>query len=266
MTARLRTWLAHPLTRELDIDAPDTTALRRQIIAGKPFLRSIYDEWYRLVRDALPDMEGEVLELGSGAGFMRQYIDDLLTSEIFLTPGVRTVLDATALPFPAASLRAIVMTDVFHHIPRPRAFLSEASRSLKPGGRIVMVEPWVTPWSRLVYRRFHHEPFLPEAPRWEFPASGPLSGANGALPWIIFERDRAAFEREFPFLRISVIRPFMPLAYLVSGGVSMRSLMPGVAYRLWRVLERAAPSRLTAMFAMIVVERSAPANAASAMA
>src|SRR5581483_4830918 len=124
MTARLRTWLAHPLTRELDIDAPDTTALRRQIIAGKPFLRNIYEEWYRLVRDALPDVEGEVLELGSGAGFMRQYIDDLLTSEIFLTPGVRTVLDATALPFPAASLRAIVMTDVFHHIPRPRAFLS----------------------------------------------------------------------------------------------------------------------------------------------
>jgi hypothetical protein len=38
----------------------------------------------------------------------------------------------------------------------------------------------------------------PDAADWSFPAVGPLSGANGALPWILFERDRARFEREFP--------------------------------------------------------------------
>jgi hypothetical protein len=61
-----------------------------------------------------------------------------------------------------------------------------------------MIEPWVTPWSRLVYTRMHHEPFVPAAAQWEFLTTGPLSGANGALPYILFSRDRAQFELEFP--------------------------------------------------------------------
>jgi len=249
--------LAHPLTRGLDLDSPRTTVLRRQIVREKEFLRRVYEEWYALIHSNLPPLEGGVLELGSGAGFMDSVIDGLITSEVFPTPGARVVLDGARLPFPSASLRAIVMTDVFHHIAAPRAFLAEARRTLVAGGRIVMIEPWVTRWSRFVFSRFHHEPFEPEASTWEFSSSGPLSGANGALPWIVFERDRAVLEREFPELRVADIRPLMPMAYLWSGGVGMRAPAPGFAYRPWRALEgaSAAIERATAMFALIVVER-----------
>jgi 2-polyprenyl-3-methyl-5-hydroxy-6-metoxy-1,4-benzoquinol methylase len=48
------------------------------------------------------------------------------------------------------SLRGIVMTNVLHHIPDARAFLKEAARCLHPGGVIAMIEPWVSPWSRLI--------------------------------------------------------------------------------------------------------------------
>lgn len=252
----LRDLLAHPLTRGLDVDSPQTTHVRRRIVREKAFLRRLYAEWYGMVRSELPAVEGPVLELGSGAGFMDEFVDGLITSEIFVTPGASVVLDGTRLPFAAASLRAIVMTDVFHHIPAARAFLAEAMRCLKPGGRIVMIEPWSTSWSRFVYTRLHHEPFVPDAPQWEFPSSGPLSGANGALPWIVFERDRAVFEREFPGLLLATVRPFMPVTYLVSGGVGMRSLMPGFSYPIWRGLEHLGGplERSTAMFALIVVE------------
>jgi SAM-dependent methyltransferase len=252
----MRSLLAHPLTRGLDVDSPATTAIRRRIVREKRFLSSLYREWYGLIRERLPDVGGSVLELGSGAGFMDEVIEGLVTSEVFATPGASLVLDARKLPFPPASLRAIVMTDVFHHIPDARAMLAEAIRCLRPGGRVIMVEPWVTAWSRFVYRTFHHEPFEPGAGAWEFPSTGPLSGANGALPWIVFERDRAMFEREFPRLAIREVRPFMPMAYLWSGGVGMRSLMPGFGYRPWRWIERAIPAleRATAMFAVVVVE------------
>jgi hypothetical protein len=122
-----------------------------------------------------------------------------------------------------------------------------------------MIEPWVTPWSGFVYSRLHHEPFRPEAEAWEFPSSGPLSGANGALPWIIFERDRLRFEQEFPEWRIRVIKPMMPFRYLVSGGIALRSLMPGQTFGLWCGLERVLRpwSRTLAMFAQIVLERNA---------
>ena len=120
-----------------------------------------------------------------------------------------------------------------------------------------MVEPWVSIWSRWVYLHLHHEPFHPEAADWSFPAAGPLSGANGALPWILFERDRTRFEREFPEWAIRTLKPHMPFRYLVSGGVSMRSLMPGATFGIWRGLENflGPLMKYIAMFSFIVLER-----------
>jgi SAM-dependent methyltransferase len=253
----LKAWLAHPLTRGVDLDDPQTTWRRREIVQQKRFLRRIYDEWYRMLAAAVPDGAAPVLELGSGAGFMQEYVRGLITTEIFRCPSISAVLDAQRLPFPDASLRAIVMTDVLHHLPQARRFFAEAGRCVQPGGVIAVVEPWVTSWSTLIYTRLHHEPFRPDAGAWEFPASGPLSGANGALPWMLFQRDRAAFEREFPQWRIETIRPFMPFRYLVSGGVSLRGLTPAWSFGGWRLLERALSPWMDrwAMFAFVVLRR-----------
>lgn len=255
----LSTWLAHPLTRGLDIDDPHTTQRRLQIIQEKAFLRRIYEEWYAVIAAALPTGSGQVLELGSGAGFLTQYIPQLISSENFYCEGVKVklVLDGHRLPFVDNALRGIVMTNVLHHLPQSRCFFSEAERCVRPGGVIAMIEPWVTCWSRTVYTHLHHEPFDPESPIWEFPRTGPLSGANGALPWIVFGRDREQFEREFPMWQVRTVNPFMPFRYLISGGLSLRSLMPGWSFGFWRAWEDAlGPLRSTcAMFAFIVLER-----------
>jgi SAM-dependent methyltransferase len=251
--------LAHPLTRGLDIDDPSTTARRRTIIESKPFLKRIYQEWYETVSGHLPGISGPVLELGSGAGFLSGYIPRLITSEVFNCPDIQVVLDGQALPIAAESLRAIVMTDVLHHVPDPRRFFSEATRCLRVGGRILLIEPWVSKWSRIVYKHLHHEPFEPDSPDWTIPLSGPLSGANGAMPWIVFERDREQFAASFPQLKVELVKPFMPFRYLVSGGVSLRTLMPNATFRLWKRLEAAMANRMRtwAMFALIVVTRRA---------
>jgi hypothetical protein len=150
------------------------------------------------------------------------------------------------------------MVNVLHHLAAPRDFFHEATRCLRVGGVVSMIEPWVTPWSTFVYRRFHHEPFDPLAEHWEFPPAGPLSGANGANPWIMFVRDRTSFEREFPNLRIRLAEPFMPLRYLLSGGVSMRSLMPGWSSTFWQGVEflLSPLNRWLGMFAHVVLERT----------
>lgn len=254
----LRRKLAHPLSRGMAIDDPNVTDIRRRIIRENKFLEGIYSEWYQTLADALPPGAGHVLELGSGAGFLGEKIPDLITSEVFARQGVRVVLDGGKLPFADASLRAVVMTDVFHHLPQPRCFLHEAARCVRTGGVVAMIEPWVSPFSRVIYRHLHHEPFDTRAREWEFASSGPLSGANGALPWIVFERDRKRFEREFPQWRLRLVQPMMPFRYLLSGGVSMRPLMPANAFPLWRNMENALPPRLMrrlAMFAHIVLER-----------
>jgi SAM-dependent methyltransferase len=252
-----RSWLQHPLTRGLDLDDPRTTALRRRILEAKPFLRRIYDEWYAALAAELPSGGGRVVELGSGAGFLAERVPGLVRSEVFPTPNADLLLDATALPFSGGSLAAIVMTNVLHHVPRPASFFAEAARCVRPGGVVAMLEPWVTPWATLVYRHLHHEPFEPGAPSWELPAGGPLSGANGALPWILFERDRRRFDELFPAWRVRSIRPTMPLRYLLSGGLSLRLSMPGWSFALWRAAESALArwSPRLAMFAQVVLER-----------
>jgi SAM-dependent methyltransferase len=256
-TALLHRLLAHPLTAGLEIDDPATTDLRRKIISSKPFLKSIYDEWYALLASAVPPGEGGVLELGSGAGYCEQFIDGLITSEVFPCSTAQLVVNAEQMQFPDGSLRAIVFTDVLHHIPDVRRFFAEATRCLRPGGKILMIEPWVTPWSRFIFREFHHEPFLPEAQDWSFASDGPLSGANGAIPWIVFVRDHSQFAAEFPELSIETIKPFLPFRYLISGGVSMRSLMPGFTHPLWAGFERMLTPQMDrlAMFAFISVSR-----------
>jgi SAM-dependent methyltransferase len=253
----LRRLLVHPLTAKLSLDDPSTTELRKQIISSKPFLRDIYSEWYRTLALGLPDLKGSVLELGSGAGFLEDYIPGLITSEIFCCSTVRLVADAAEMPFGDNSLRAIVFTDVLHHMPDVQRFFNEASRCLRQGGKILMIEPWVTPWSRFIYGNFHHEPFLPEAKDWSFPSSGPLSGANGAIPWMVFVRDRQRFESEYPEFVIDTIRPCLPFRYLLSGGVGMRSLVPNWSRSVWARLESVMEPFTShlGMFAFVSVQK-----------
>ena len=56
----------------------------------------------------------------------------------------------------------------------------------------------------------------------------------------------------------SDLAPFMPARYLISGGVSMRSLMPGWSFGLWRGIENALGgyNHKLAMFAHVVLRRT----------
>lgn len=239
-----------------DIDNPQVTMARKRLVRDKKYLNRIYHEWYSSIAGALPPGSGGVVEIGSGAGFLDEYVDGLITSEIFWVPGIRLVADACRMPLAGGALRAIVMTDVLHHIPDVRSFFAEAARCVAPGGVMAMVEPWSTGWSKFIFRNFHHEAFEPGVKRWEFESAGPLSSANGALPWILFERDRKQFEAEFPQWRIEVIRPLMPFSYLISGGLSKLSFQPGWTFGIWNRLESPLASAM-AMFAFIVLRRTA---------
>jgi SAM-dependent methyltransferase len=220
----------------------------------------MYHEWYQSLIDSLPgDNTASILELGSGGGFLKDYIPGLVTSEILQIDDVDIILDAQCLPFKKATLQGIVMVDVFHHIPCVRSFIADAAFCVKPGGFMIMIEPWNTQWSQLVYRHLHHEPFHPTVKNWEFSKGGPLSQANSALPWMVFERDRNKFEREFPQWLIHEKTLHTPFCYLISGGVSMRSFVPGRLFGICRRIEALLNPWMhnLAMFVKIVLHRRA---------
>ncbi|MEE8574883.1 MAG: class I SAM-dependent methyltransferase [Thermodesulfobacteriota bacterium] len=215
------------------IDHPSTTLLHGRIIQKKPFLKRLYLDFYGLIKNELEGLpagaEAKIVEIGSGSGFIKEVLPDAITSDTLDLPGVDMNFSALDMPFEDSSVDAYIMIDVFHHLPEPALFLKEAARTLRSGGRIVMIEPAVTAWSRLIYENLHHEDFDPRA-GWSFDATGPLSSANIALPWIIFSRDLGEFEEKFPMLRRVSLVNHTPFLYLFSGGVSLKQLAPSFSY------------------------------------
>jgi SAM-dependent methyltransferase len=250
--------LGHRQTQGLALDDPSLTILRKTIIRKNVFLREIYCEWYKLLRGALSNFDFPSLEIGSGAGFLSEFIPNLFLSDILPVHENHLTCDALHLPFNSLSLNGIFFTNVLHHIPDAGQFFKEASRVLKPGGVIGMIEPWVTPWSTWVYTHLHHEGFKPDSIEWVFPSSGPLSGANSALPWTIFYRDISKFRKIFPEFHEITIKPMMPILYLVSGGVSMRPLVPFFSFPFFKWLDGKIIRWKTrpAMFALIILRKS----------
>jgi ubiquinone/menaquinone biosynthesis C-methylase UbiE len=61
------------------------------------------------------------------------------------------VSDSESLPWSAGHFDAITCTDSFHHYPSPRKVLFEMRRILKPGGYLVIADPWAPePFRRIV--------------------------------------------------------------------------------------------------------------------
>lgn len=221
-----------------DLDSPERTVFHSNIIREKLFLRKLYEEWYSLFQRQMKQIpEGKVIELGSGGGFLKDLEPSVICSDVLELPTNDITFSALDMPFADEEISALFMIDTFHHIPDAELFLKEAERVLKKGGIITMIEPANSVWGRFIYKNFHHEPFEPGA-GWSIPASGPLSGANGALPWIVFERDVQLFHSSFPAFVIEEIKYHTPLRYLTSGGVSFKQLVPDFSYGFFSVMDK----------------------------
>lgn len=199
----------------------------RQIWKAKPLLRIIYGDIFdRIVRRCV---SGITLEVGGGIGNLKSRLPDLWSSDIQYAPWLDLVADAQCLPFENGVLANIVMLDVLHHIEFPILFFREAARKLRPGGRIIMVEPAITCGSTLFYRLIHHEPvdmsadcLLDGTVR---PDRNPYD-SNQAVPTLIATKYRDRFHQLIPDLQIVETNWFSLAAYPLSGGFKRWSLIP----------------------------------------
>ena len=221
------------------LDDPKTTVERIDIISNKKLLKSVYKDFYKIIKSELKHSnKGQVVELGSGAGFIKKEIKNVITTDIMDLPNVdKPKVDAEKMPFKSNSLSAIVMLNVFHHINNPEKALKEFDRVLKKNGKIIMIEPSNTLFGRFLNQNFHHEEFKPNA-GWKLTKKGPLSGGNGAIPWIVFERDSDIFKKKFNNLEIEKIEKHTILKYILSGGFSKPQLVPDNLIVLVEIFER----------------------------
>lgn len=238
-------------------------AEHRDLWMQKPALRAIYTDYHRRLLAAMP-AEGPYLEIGAGSGHMRASGAPVISLDILAAPWLDVVGDAHSLPFANSQFGGIMLLDVLHHLASPEVFFAEACRVLRPGGRLAMIEPGITPVSWLFYNFLHQEPVdLSVDPLVAPPsdvARDPFT-ANQAIPTLLFarSRDRRRFQTRFPELTIRKRAWASLFAYPLSGGFKRWTLVPGAAVPPLLALETAVMPLLGPLMAFrlaIVLERT----------
>jgi SAM-dependent methyltransferase len=217
-------------------DGSARLAEHRRIWEGKPVLSRVYAVWFDALLQALPP-RARVVEIGAGPGFLSAYARERaagitwVASELLETPWNDVVADGLQLPFGAGSFDAVVGLDLVHHLARPAAFFAEAARVLRPGGRIAVIEPWVSPLSYPIYRWLHQEgctlgldPWDPFGRDAAF-GKDPFRGDAAVLRRLVRDTSPARW-RELGFSPPTVTR-MNGFAYLLSLGFREGSLLPG---------------------------------------
>jgi SAM-dependent methyltransferase len=221
---------------------------------ARPLVRALYRDWYARMAKQMSSVHGPTIELGCGIGSFKEFMPGLVATDLIDSPWAEKVVDARDLPYADESVANLVMVDVIHHLPEPLKCLAEAQRVLVPGGRLVALEPFCSPLSRPLWKRFHHEPVDVSArPFADTPQSrdDPWD-ANTALPTLLFWRDLEDLRRRLPRLHVVTRERLAWLVYPLSGGFSGRALVPSAIARPLLRLETILPLNRVAAFRCLV--------------
>lgn len=188
----------------------------------KAILRRLYETWYEKILAELKP--GNIVEVGAGTGNFKRWLKaknrSVWTLDILPGRYVNVQADALCMPFRESSVDNIVMIDALHHFAQPFAFLQHAAKTLRAGGRVVLVEPFVSLWGGFVYRYLHHERV--DFDFEETTAAKQAWDGNAAIPQLTL----AKLERQPGALRVVKTSFCEFLSYPLSGGFSYRSLLP----------------------------------------
>lgn len=194
----------------------------------KPLLQKIYRGFYEEILGFVNEnLDGEVVELGSGIGNFKTVYPKCITTDIFPNPWVDRVEDAYKLSFKDRSVSNLILFDVFHHLAYPGSALTEFKRVLADGGRVIIFDPYISLLGFLVYGLFHHEPVaMFDKINWindenknpndkYYAAQGNATKIFNKVPNLKFQIPKG--------LKVIKIQKFSAISYILSGGFSRPS-------------------------------------------
>ncbi|CAN5280480.1 hypothetical protein BH09BAC5_BH09BAC5_08810 [soil metagenome] len=228
----VRNYLQEPRLKGVDPDSDEMIAVHSRILSEKPQMRKVFSEFYdkciNYDKKYFGDAGGSRVEIGAGVSFFKKKYPEILSTDIKQAENLDMVVDAQEMPFQNGSIRAIYGINCFHHFPDPDKFFRELIRVLDKDGGCVLIDPYYGFTARRFYKKiFDSETFDMNQKEWKNESLGYMNGANQALSYIVFKRDKILFEKKYPELEIVLQKPLNNyLRYLFSGGLNFRSVLP----------------------------------------
>lgn len=237
-------------------DWTEEVARHREIWQSKPMLRRVYERWFRMLQKSV--LPGRTLEIGGGSGNLKAFWPEITSCDVVKAPWLDFQADGNHLPVEDGAFDNIVAVDVLHHLYDPDAALAEMARVIRPGGRAVFIEPYVSILSKIVRGRFHHE----EQDLHRdviYGADKKPEEANLAIPTRLFVLNRDDFSERFPQFSILKTKFTDILAYPLTGGFTHRAMLPGPIVRVIHIVEPCFGflARWLGFKMLIVLERQA---------
>lgn len=236
---------------------------QRLVWDRKPLIRALYGHYHQMLIQQCG--RGSIAEIGAGCASLKSSYPDILSIDIVASPWVDLVGDAERLPLADDSVGNLVLLDVLHHIRQPFRFLEEAARVLEAGGRLVMLEPGISPLSRVIYGAAHPEPIDMHA---DVFADSALSGSdpfdsNQAIPTLLFDQGVGRALSRIKHFEVAHLDWLGFPSYPLSGGFRPWRLLPNFMLGACLSAEALAPSMLRRWlgFRLFVVLRKPHPNA-----
>jgi SAM-dependent methyltransferase len=223
----------------------------------KPLLRRVYAQFYRDIAARIKfDDQGLIVELGSGMGNLREHIPNCITTDVVPNPWLDRQENAYALTFGDQTVSNLILFDVWHHLKYPGEALSEFSRVLLGGGRILIFDHAMGFLGRYVVGAVHHEPLgLEHNIEWSAgegfrPEEAGYYAAQGNASRIFA---RGEFRQHLDGWAITEIKYYSGLAYLGTGGFRGPQLYPAALLPLLNSIDSLLSKFPTLSSRMLVV-------------
>ena len=176
------------------------------------------------------DRNDHGIEVGSGAGFTKDYIENKNLKLTDLNEDSHLDyknIDAQSTGFEKESLDYVIASNMIHHIPFPIKFFKEMNRILKRNGKLIIFESHCSITFQIATTIMKHEGFDFTLNVWdeENPKSDEKDAWHGniAVPHLIFD-DKDGFKKNLgDFFSIEYDKFTECLIFLNSGGVTSKT-------------------------------------------
>jgi SAM-dependent methyltransferase len=199
------------------------------------------------------------LEVGSGFGASKFFISN--RNFILSDVGCNEWLDipnchAESIPIADGSLDFLIVNQTLHHLAFPQDFFDEARRVLRPGGRVIMLEPFTSLVMKLVLIVMRHEGFDDSVNPLDrtIPMSDPNDpwSANNSMVRLLFQKEKLG-SGKIPGFALAHSDYVEFLTFLNSGGVGSKFFylpLPSILLRLQWLIDKFLTKLLPKVFAL----------------